>query len=375
MTFAPRVAFGIPVYNHAHQLRRTLESILSQTCRDVGIIVVDDCSTDETPQILAEYAALDPRLQVTCNDQRLGYTRNAMKAYRLARERFPGIAYFAWGSDHDLWHREWLRLMIEALDAAPRAAMAWSWYHRISGEGDIVSSRRDMLGTGASDSVFDRVLYAASSLAAGSLVHGLMRVAALERTSGLRLVLVPDRLLITELATFGPFVEVPEFLWFRRYFALVSHDRQRRSSFPGQMAAFTYLPVPVQHFLVLTQVYALHRLAGGKFSRLDGLKLAFMYARQRYRSRREREEREQEREDLREAKLRREEASRRHAQELLDRRRERIAARERKLEEKRRRREAALSGRFSLRRSWRTLSKRIRRRLSLLPAKKGGRRA
>ncbi|SME99206.1 Glycosyltransferase involved in cell wall bisynthesis [Tistlia consotensis] len=277
MTFAPRAAFGIPVYNHAHQLRRTLESILSQSFGDLGILVVDDCSTDETPQILAEYAALDPRLKVVRNERQHGYTRNAMKTWRLARESFPSIEYFAWGSDHDLWHPDWLRLLVAALDAAPEAPIAWSWYHRIGAEGEMIMSRREMLGRGGSADRTARVRYVGSGAAAGSCIYSLIRVPALERTSGLRLVLVPDRLLLAELAALGPFVEVPEYLWHRRYAGLASGARQRRSSFPGGAPLYTHLPVWAQHLAVLAQDWLLRGLGPPELSWPGRLRLLALY--------------------------------------------------------------------------------------------------
>src|SRR6478735_5409529 len=119
MTAYPQMAFGIPIYNHAHKLERTLDSILSQSFGDFGVVAVDDCSSDDSPAILARYAANDARLHVVRNEQRLGHTKNALKAYGLCRRLFPTIEFFAWGSDHDVWHPHWLRLLIDALRAQP----------------------------------------------------------------------------------------------------------------------------------------------------------------------------------------------------------------------------------------------------------------
>lgn len=54
----------IPVYNAGKTVRRTLESVRSQTMTDFRVILVDDGSTDDSPAILAEMAALDPRIEV-----------------------------------------------------------------------------------------------------------------------------------------------------------------------------------------------------------------------------------------------------------------------------------------------------------------------
>ena len=63
----PLVSIVLPVYNGEKYLRESLDSILAQTMQDWELIVVDDCSQDTTPQILADYAASDSRIRVMRN--------------------------------------------------------------------------------------------------------------------------------------------------------------------------------------------------------------------------------------------------------------------------------------------------------------------
>ena len=58
------VSVIIPVYNVEKYLRQCLDSVISQTLRDIEIICVDDGSTDSSPQILADYAARDHRVRI-----------------------------------------------------------------------------------------------------------------------------------------------------------------------------------------------------------------------------------------------------------------------------------------------------------------------
>ena len=46
----------IPVYNREKTIQRCLDSVLSQTFSDIEVIVVDDCSTDETANIVLSYS-------------------------------------------------------------------------------------------------------------------------------------------------------------------------------------------------------------------------------------------------------------------------------------------------------------------------------
>lgn len=61
---APRVSCLLPVYNGADFIEEAVRSIQSQTFGDFEILVVDDGSTDATPEILARLAAAEPRLRI-----------------------------------------------------------------------------------------------------------------------------------------------------------------------------------------------------------------------------------------------------------------------------------------------------------------------
>lgn len=72
------VSIIVPVYNTDAFLRRCLDSIVNQTFDDIEIVVVNDGSTDNSAEIIAEYAARDSRIKVITQDnQGLGAARNA----------------------------------------------------------------------------------------------------------------------------------------------------------------------------------------------------------------------------------------------------------------------------------------------------------
>jgi len=61
---APRITVLMPVWNGEAYLRESIESILRQTYAAFEFLIVDDGSTDSTPQVLADYARRDPRIRV-----------------------------------------------------------------------------------------------------------------------------------------------------------------------------------------------------------------------------------------------------------------------------------------------------------------------
>ena len=74
----PKVSIIIPVYNTEAYLEECLDSVISQSLRDIEILCINDASTDSSMQILRKYARKDSRIKVLQNsvNQGLSYTRN-----------------------------------------------------------------------------------------------------------------------------------------------------------------------------------------------------------------------------------------------------------------------------------------------------------
>lgn len=72
MIDTPKISVLIPVYNVEKYLRECLDSVISQTLREIEIICVDDGSTDCSPDILAEYAQADGRIRVIRHPENRG---------------------------------------------------------------------------------------------------------------------------------------------------------------------------------------------------------------------------------------------------------------------------------------------------------------
>lgn len=88
----PIVSVIIPVYNVSQYLKESLNSVLNQNLKDIEVICVDDGSTDDSLDILNEYAARDNRVKVYFNDRNHGvsYTRN----YGLAKAVGEYVHFF-----------------------------------------------------------------------------------------------------------------------------------------------------------------------------------------------------------------------------------------------------------------------------------------
>jgi glycosyltransferase involved in cell wall biosynthesis len=73
----PKISIIIPVYNAHDTLERCIQSLLEQSMKDIEFIFIDDCSTDNSVEILKSQTAQDQRCLLLQNEKNHGvaYTR------------------------------------------------------------------------------------------------------------------------------------------------------------------------------------------------------------------------------------------------------------------------------------------------------------
>ena len=106
----PLISVIIPVYNVADYIAECLESVLSQSCRDIEVICVDDCGTDSSMEIVAQYAQKDGRVMIVRHESNkgLGPARNT------GMDAASGEYVFFLDSDDMLYPDALERLLYEA---------------------------------------------------------------------------------------------------------------------------------------------------------------------------------------------------------------------------------------------------------------------
>lgn len=104
--FYNMVSIITPTYNCGNFIAKTIESVLSQTYSNWEMIIVDDCSTDNTKEIVSRYS--DKRIQYHCLERNNGAAVARNEALRLAKGRF--IAFL---DSDDLWTPEKLERQIK----------------------------------------------------------------------------------------------------------------------------------------------------------------------------------------------------------------------------------------------------------------------
>ena len=84
----PKISLIMSVYNGEDYLSEAIESVLNQTFRDFELIVINDCSTDSTSEILSRYAAADERVKVHTNEVNLRLPSSLNKAMSYAKGKY-----------------------------------------------------------------------------------------------------------------------------------------------------------------------------------------------------------------------------------------------------------------------------------------------
>jgi glycosyltransferase involved in cell wall biosynthesis len=84
-TDLPSVTVIIPTFRSADVIERALDSVLAQTHQPAEIIVVDDASGDQTPELLHQLAATDSRIRVLENELNIGPGRSRNRGWDAAK--------------------------------------------------------------------------------------------------------------------------------------------------------------------------------------------------------------------------------------------------------------------------------------------------
>lgn len=87
----PRVSICIPTCNYGHFITDAIESALGQTFRNLEVVVVDNVSTDDTPEIVARFAEADRRVRYHRNASNLGMVGNWNRCLDLSGGEFVKI--------------------------------------------------------------------------------------------------------------------------------------------------------------------------------------------------------------------------------------------------------------------------------------------
>jgi glycosyltransferase involved in cell wall biosynthesis len=224
MAIVPRLSVGLPVYNGSSYVAESIEALLGQTFEDFELIISDNASTDETPDVCRHYEKLDSRIRYFRQPRNVGLAPNHNFCVEQARGEL-----FKWAAGDDLYAKDLLEKCVAALDEYPQVVLVHSFTAMIDGDGTLYQANAYPLASSAVRAP-DRFRSLLND-SGGDDDGGVMRKAVLLRTAMKESYHHADRTIITELALHGPFYQVPEWLYFRR-----EHPGRAERSHPGVRA-------------------------------------------------------------------------------------------------------------------------------------------
>ena len=118
-----------PTYNCEKFIGETIASVQAQTYPNWEMVIVDDCSTDRTRDIVEKYAKEDKRIRYYCLEENAGAAAARTRAMELAEGQ-----YMAFLDSDDLWTRDKLRRQLAFMEKN-HIAFSCTAYEKVDEEG------------------------------------------------------------------------------------------------------------------------------------------------------------------------------------------------------------------------------------------------
>jgi glycosyltransferase involved in cell wall biosynthesis len=199
----PRVVACMPAYRSASFIRPVLESLATQTYRNLEILISVDVCTDGTAEICAEFAAQHSNVKVIRQPARLGWVGNSNALLRAARGDYLFFAFH-----DDPVKAQYVERLVHALEQHPKAAVAFSDMQSAGG----VAEYPDLDGVADCFERVRRLMFVYGKW--WIPFRGLIRISVIRRVGGMKRLWVGERhtdwLWLLRLASYGEFVRVPE---------------------------------------------------------------------------------------------------------------------------------------------------------------------
>ena len=130
-----KVSVCIPNYNYGRFIRDAIQSVLDQTYKDFELIIVDNCSTDNSEEVIKSFS--DPRIRFYKNEKNIGFVKNLNKCLSLASGEYISILH----SD-DMYLPNMLEKEAKILDSNPNVGFVYSSVKIINKDGIVTEDYR-----------------------------------------------------------------------------------------------------------------------------------------------------------------------------------------------------------------------------------------
>ena len=134
----PKVSVIVATHNRADLLSRAVDSVLAQTYGNYELVIVDDCSSDDTQDVIG--GCSDPRIRSFRHDRNEGKSAAINTGIAHARGEYIGFL-----DDDDEWLPKKLEGQVALLDASsPKVGLAYGWMDRVDdSSGRVIPAYRN----------------------------------------------------------------------------------------------------------------------------------------------------------------------------------------------------------------------------------------
>jgi len=119
---SPKISVCIPSYNCAAYLAEAIDSVLAQSCTDFELLIIDDCSSDSSAEIIAGYVEKDQRIVSLRNEANLGMVANWNRCIELAKGEYIHYLF----ADDTFASPECLEKMLRVIESDPAISLVVS---------------------------------------------------------------------------------------------------------------------------------------------------------------------------------------------------------------------------------------------------------
>ena len=133
-----RVSVITPVYNVEKYIDKTLKSVFAQTYEDIEIVLVDDCSKDQSAEIIAKYKEKHPEIIYFCQPKNMGAGAARNKALELATGQ-----YVAFLDSDDLWLPKKIEYQIKLMKKK-KSPFSYTAIEMMDESGKIIKGKRNI---------------------------------------------------------------------------------------------------------------------------------------------------------------------------------------------------------------------------------------
>ena len=160
---SPRLMVGMATYNRAHYLRKAIVSVQEQDVTDYVFRIVDDASTDSTPELLAGLG--DPRVSFARQRSNQGWLENCNAVLRTVDSTYVTLL-----GDDDLMLPGALSRALDFLDAHPECSFVHAGMHLIGPDDEVLVADTNTTGDLHEDTIEDGATFISKSMTVGNRV-------------------------------------------------------------------------------------------------------------------------------------------------------------------------------------------------------------